>query len=132
VAKPPFPAELVDLLTKPNPAVMATVRADGTPVTVATWYLLEDDGRILLNLSATRKRLDHLRRDPRLSLTVLDEASWYRHLSMQGTVIKLEDDPDLAGIDRLAMHYNGRPYGNRHAARVNAWMDVESYHYWGE
>ncbi len=132
MAKPPFPAELVDLLKKPNPAVMATLRADGAPVTVATWYLLEDDGRLLLNLSATRKRLDHLRRDARISLTVLDEASWYRHVSMQGTVIKLEDDPDLAGIDRLAMHYNGRPYGNRQAARVSAWMDVESYHYWGE
>lgn len=38
-----------ELLLKPNPAVMATVRKDGSPVTVPTWYRLVGD-RILLNL----------------------------------------------------------------------------------
>ncbi len=57
----PLPQSVVDLLKLPNPAVMATVAADGRPVTVATWYLLEDDGRVLLNLDATRARLKHLR-----------------------------------------------------------------------
>jgi PPOX class probable F420-dependent enzyme len=99
VAKPPLPQDVIDLIAKPNPAVMATVRPDGAPVSVATWYLW-DDGRILLNLDAGRKRLEHLRADPRVSLTVLDDESWYRHISVQGTV-KLEDDVDLEGIDRL-------------------------------
>ena len=65
--------EVVDLLRRPNPAVMATVRRDGAPVTVATWYLW-DSGRILLSLDAGRARLAHLRRDPRVSLTVIDGA----------------------------------------------------------
>jgi hypothetical protein len=55
--------EVVDLLRRPNPAVMATLRPDGAPVTVATWYLW-DKGRFLLNLDAARARLVHLRRDP--------------------------------------------------------------------
>jgi PPOX class probable F420-dependent enzyme len=130
MAKPPIPAEYVEVLKRPNPAVMATTRPDGAPVSVATWYLWEDD-RILLNMDAGRKRLDHLRADPRVSLTVLDDqAGWYRHISVQGTV-KLEPDPDLADIDRIAEHYGAGPYGNRERERVSAWMEIESYHAWG-
>jgi hypothetical protein len=56
--KPPLPTDVVTLLKQPNPAVMATVRPDGTPVSVATWYLWDDEsGRILLNLDGRRKRL---------------------------------------------------------------------------
>jgi PPOX class probable F420-dependent enzyme len=128
VAKPPIPTRFVEVLLKPNPAVMATVRADGAPVSVATWYLWED-GRILLNLDGERARLAHLRADPRVSLTVLDE-SWYRHISLQGKAT-LEPDEELAGIDRLARHYTGRPYRNRQRARVNAWVDIDAYHAWG-
>lgn len=129
MAKPPIPADLVDLLRNPNPAVMATVRPDGTPVSVATWYLWAD-GRILLNLDAARKRLEHIRADPRVSLTVLDRDSWYRHVSMQGSVT-LAPDPDLADIDRLAYQYTGKAYRNRQRARVSAWLDIDSYHVWG-
>ncbi|HEX6675936.1 MAG TPA: pyridoxamine 5'-phosphate oxidase family protein, partial [Actinomycetes bacterium] len=70
----PLPDSLVELLRRPNPAVMATVRPDGAPISVATWYLWED-GRVLLNLDAGRKRLEHLRANPRVSLTVLDSDS---------------------------------------------------------
>jgi PPOX class probable F420-dependent enzyme len=129
VPRPPIPDDIVALLQRPNPAVMATVRPDGAPVSVATWYLW-DAGRILLNLDARRKRLDHLRADPRVSLTVLDGDSWYRHVSLQGTV-KLEPDPDLAAIDRLAQHYLGRPYPDRGHPRVSAWLDIDAYHVWG-
>lgn len=121
-------AELVEMLRRPNPAVMGTVRPDGAPVTVATWYLW-DDGRILLNLDGERARLDHLRRDPRVSLTVLDGNDWYHHVSVQGTVT-LSDDPDLADIDRLSQHYRGRPYPNRTRPRVTAWLRIERVHVW--
>ena len=101
----------------------------GAPVSVATWYLWED-GRILLNLDGERKRLDHMRADPRVSLTVLDSESWYRHISVQGTVT-LSPDEDLSEVDRLAIHYTGKPYRNRERTRVSAWLDIESYHAWG-
>lgn len=129
MAKPPLPDHLVELLKRPNPAVMATVRPDGTPVSVATWYLW-DNGRILLNLDERRKRLEHLRADPRVSLTVLDTESWYRHLSVQGSVTVVPD-PDLSDIDRLSRHYGGQPYPDREHPRVSAWLDVDSYHFWG-
>jgi hypothetical protein len=100
-------------------------------VSVATWYLLEEDGRILVNMDEGRKRLDYLRQDPRVSLTALDEASWYTHVSVQGRVVELRDDPDLADIDRLSRHYGGEPYPTRDRRRVSAWIEVDSWHGWG-
>ena len=129
MAKPPIPEHIAKVLERPNPAVMATVRPDGAPVSVATWYLYED-GRVLLNLDGTRKRLEHLRADPRVSLTVLDGDSWYRHISLQGRVT-ITPDEGLAGIDRLSIHYGGNPYPNRKNPRFDAWMEIESFHAWG-
>ena len=129
MATPPIPEHIVKILEKPNPAVMATVRPDGAPVSVATWYLY-DNGRVLLNLDGTRKRLEHLRADPRVSLTVLDGKSWYRHISLQGRVT-ITPDEGLAGIDRLSVHYLGSAYSNRENPRFDAWMEIESFHAWG-
>ena len=127
----PFPAAVRELLTRPNPAVIATLRSDGHPVSVATWYLLEDDDRVLVNMDHTRVRLGHLRRDPRVTLTVLDASSWYTHVSLIGAVTAFADDVDLTDIDRLSTHYNNRPYPNRTSARVSAWITVDRWHGWG-
>jgi PPOX class probable F420-dependent enzyme len=127
----PLPDDLRALLAKPNPAVIATLGRDGRPVSVATWYLLDGD-RILVNMDEGRTRLGHLRRDPRVSLTVLDEAGWYTHVSVQGRVLEMREDPDLADIDRLAVHYTGRPYRNRERGRVSAWVEVDRWHGWGD
>lgn len=126
----PFPDEVRALLTEPNPAVVTAVRPDGHPVSVATWYLMDGD-RVLLNMDEGRKRLEYLRRDPRVSLTALDESSWYTHVSVQGRVVEFRDDPELADIDRLSVHYNGRPYPNRVRRRVSAWIEIDSWHGWG-
>ncbi len=126
----PMPKKLLDLLARPNPAVMATLAADGRPVTVATWYLLEPDATILLGLDAARARLSHLRRDPRISLTALAEGDWYTHVSVQGRVLSIADDEGLRDIDRLATHYTGRPYRNRTRARVSVHVEIERWHGW--
>jgi PPOX class probable F420-dependent enzyme len=124
------PAEVSELLAKPNPAVIATVRPDGQPVSVATWYVW-DDGRVLVNMDEGRKRLDYLRDNPRVTLTVLAEGDWYTHVSLQGRVTELRDDPDLADIDRISRHYTGQRYPTRDRGRVTAWIDVDRWHGWG-
>lgn len=127
----PFPPDVRALLLKPNPAVVATLRSDGAPVSVATWYLLEDDDRVLLNMDDTRVRLGHLRRDPRVTLTVVEEGNWYTHVSLLGRVSELRPDEGLADIDRLSTHYGGRPYPDRESPRTSAWFEVETWHGWG-
>jgi PPOX class probable F420-dependent enzyme len=128
--KTPLPPEVVELLQRPNPAVITTVRPDGHPVSVATWYLM-DGNRILVNMDEGRKRLDYLRADPRVSVTILDDQDWYTHVSVQGRVVEIAVDEGLAGIDRLAQLYTGRPYSNRVRGRVNAWIEVDRWHGWG-
>lgn len=130
MSKPPLPEAAVALLQKPNPAVVATVRSDGHPVSTATWYLWED-GRVLINMDEGRKRLDHLRKDPRVTLTVLAEGDWYTHVTLIGRVAELREDQDLSGIDRLSRHYTGEPYPQRDRGRVNAWIQIERWHGWG-
>jgi PPOX class probable F420-dependent enzyme len=128
--KPPLPDSVAALLEQPNLAVIATVRPDGQPVTVPTWYLYED-GRILVNMDEGRRRLDYLRSEPRVSLSVVDPDDWVTHVSVQGRVAELVDDPELVDIDRLAHRYLGKPYHNRERGRVSAWIDIERWHGWG-
>jgi PPOX class probable F420-dependent enzyme len=126
----PVPPEVDELLHRPNPAVVATLRPDGSPHSVPTWYDWEN-GRVLLNMEDTRLRLGYMRRDPRVALTVLAEDGWYRHVSLLGRIVSIEDDPQLTDIDRLAVRYTGRPFQTRDAKRVSAWMEPERWHGWG-
>ena len=127
--KPPLPDELQALLREPNPAVMASLRPDGSPLSVATWYLWEDT-RVLVNLDHSRARLEHLRGDPRVSLTILDTDDWYRHVSLRGRVAAIEPDASLKDIDRISRHYRGEAYRNRESPRFSAWIEVERWHAW--
>ena len=127
----PLPDEVRDLLAKPNPAVITSLRPDGQPVSVATWYLLDGD-RILVNMDGGRKRIDYLRADPRVSLTVLGADNWYTHVSLQGRVVEWRDDEDLSDIDRLARQYGRDEYPKRDRPRISAWIEVEHTHTWGK
>lgn len=99
-------------------------------MSVVTWYDWED-GRVLVNMNEVRSRLRWMRRNPKVSLTVFD-ADWYRHVSLYGEVVTFEDDVDLAGIDRLAIRYTGRPFGDRKARRVSAWIEPKGWHGWDD
>src|SRR6201986_4916496 len=97
--KPPLPPALSEFLAQPNPSVIATLRPDGSPHTTPTWYLWEDS-RVLVNMDESRKRLEYMRRDPRVSLTALGADAWYRHVTLVGRVAAIEPDPEFEGIDR--------------------------------
>lgn len=127
--KPPLPSNLEEFLAAPNPSVIATLRPEGSPHSTATWYLWEG-GRVLVNMDEGRKRLEYLRADPRVSITVLGEGDWYHHVTLLGRVASLEPDPQLEDIDRISRQYTGDPYPQRDRGRVSAWIEVESWHAW--
>lgn len=128
--KSPVPAPIAEFLSRPNPCVVASNRSDGQPVSVATWYLFEN-GRILVNLAAERKRLEYLAVDPRVSLTILSSESWYSHVSVQGRVVETIHDEDSSVIDRIARHYTGADYSRRDQPRVSCWIEIDRWHAWG-
>ena len=69
--KLPLPPDADALLRRVNPAVIATLLPSGAPHTAVTWY--EWDGeRVLVNMDSARLRLANMRRDPRVSVTVID------------------------------------------------------------
>ncbi len=131
--KPPLPADVAELLGQPNPAVVAVLLPGGEPMSVATWYLVEDDSRILLNMDAGRARVEWMRARPQVALTALKKGEWYTHVSVRGPIVHWENDvaKAMADIDRLAVHYTGNKYRNRTRPRVSAWMEVEHWHGWG-
>ena len=126
---PPLPERLVQFLSEPNPAVIATIAPNGSLHTAATWYVW-DNGRVLVNMDESRARLAHLRDDPRVSLTVLGKDDWSRHVSLSGRVASLEPDPELEGINRLARHYTGQPFPLGDGRRVSGWIEIDSWHAW--
>jgi PPOX class probable F420-dependent enzyme len=126
----PLPPELEAFLAEANPAVIATARRDGHPHAVPTWYEWRD-GRVLVNMDESRSRLDHMRRDPRVAITILGRTDWYSHVSLLGRVVELRTDDDLADIDRLSLRYRGEPYWNRERRRVTALVEPDRWFTWG-
>jgi PPOX class probable F420-dependent enzyme len=128
--RPPLPNHLKDFLRRPNPGVVATLTPDGSLHSAATWYDWCDDGTVLLNMDASRRRLTHLRHDPRIALTILDSDSWYRHVSLTGRVREIRPDSELEDVDRLSQRYTGRPYADRERDSWTAIVEVERWHGW--
>jgi PPOX class probable F420-dependent enzyme len=90
-------------------AVVASIREDGLPHQTVMWYALRGD-TILLNEGRARTRSRHLRRDPRLSVCIEDEA---RYITLTGTCELQSDDQSaaLADIVALASRYEGEEQG---------------------
>jgi PPOX class probable F420-dependent enzyme len=118
----PVPPE-VDAFLRPNYAVIASVRPDGSPQTAPIWYEWES-GRALANMDESRLRLRFIQRDPPVALTVLDHESWSRHVSLLGQIVAIEEDVEVSDIDRLALRYRGEPFPTRNRRRFSAWLDV--------
>jgi PPOX class probable F420-dependent enzyme len=127
----PFPPHIEAFLNGPRPAVVATLRRDGTPVTAGTWYGWRD-GRIILVMDAGSARERKLRHDPRVALTIFGD-SWYQHVSLNGRVVDLYQDAGLADIDALSQAYRGVPYARSDGdALVTAVIEVESWRAYGD
>jgi len=84
----PVPPDVDDFLRRPNPAVVASLRRDGSPHAVVTWYAWENN-RVLLSMDESRLRLRFMRRDPRVALTVLDREGWHRHVGLLGRIVAI-------------------------------------------
>jgi hypothetical protein len=83
---------------------------------------------VLVNMDFERLRLKHMQRDPRVAITVLDLADWYRAVTVLGRIVEIRHDEGLADIDRLSQRYRGTPYKNRERKRVTALIEPEYWH----
>jgi PPOX class probable F420-dependent enzyme len=99
------------MLTAENFAHVAVIRPDGSPHVTVTWIDASDD-HVLVNSAVGRVKDRYLRRDPRVSVTVHDEAYPYRWIRIDGVVAEFVTGVEAEEhIDELNRRYNeGRPW----------------------
>lgn len=98
------------LFDGPNYAHVATVLPDGAPHTVPTWVALEGD-RIAFLTGPTSRKARNLERDPRVAVSVTDQANPFVMATVRGEVAeRLEGDAAWEVIDRISHKYIGQPY----------------------
>ncbi len=109
------------LIDEPVTAVLAVMGGDGRPNLTPVWFLYEGN-EVLLNFAAHRKKTAWLRRNPFLTLLLMNPANPYHWMSIRARVSREihEDDPELGHlatetIDRAWTKYTGNepPYGLR-------------------
>jgi len=98
------PAER-EFLAEPNVGTVTTLRPDGSPQSTVVWVDVDDEG-ILFNTAVGRAKERYLRRDPRVSMLVLDPEDVHRWLAVSGTV-ELTTEGAKEHIDRLHRKYLG-------------------------
>lgn len=94
-------------LQEPNYAVVAVRRPDGSVQQTVVW--VDWDGEhVVLNLNTWRAKLEHLRAERRVSLLVLDRASPYRWLAIEGVAVDITEEGAAEHIVKQAGVYFGR------------------------
>ena len=89
-----------------NFAAIATSMPDGAPHVSTVWIDADGDD-VLVNTAEGRVKTENVRRDPRVSISVLDRDDPYDQVVIHGTVVDVSTDGADAHIDRLAKKYLG-------------------------
>lgn len=101
-----IPEEFHPLLASTAVAFVSTLGPRGEPQTTPLWFLFRD-GRVHVSLVEGRQKLRNLRRDPRISLVVVDPARPTHYVELRGRVDELVPDPGLELERAVAVKYTG-------------------------
>lgn len=111
----------------PFPAVVTTLREDGSPHSTIVWADV-DDGTVSFNTASGRAKPRHIEHDPRVSLVVVDPNDQYKWVAVSGRAQMTEDGAD-AQIDKLAKKYIGKDeYPWRKATETRLKVLIEPEH----
>jgi PPOX class probable F420-dependent enzyme len=91
----PLSNEIRALLDDPNFAHLATLMPDGSPQSVPVWVSREGD-RILICTGEGSLKAKNTRRDPRISLSIVDFHDPYQEAQLRGRVVERRPDGDLS------------------------------------
>ena len=107
-----IPEEYHDLFERETFAHFATMMPDGTPQVTPVWVDYDvDANRVLVNTARGRRKEKNVRRNPKVSLSMVDPENPYRFVSVRGEVDELTEEGAVEHINALARRY----------------MDVEEY-----
>ena len=115
-----IPEKYRDLFNKKAFASLGTLMPDGSPQVTPVWCDVEGD-LVIINSAKGRQKDRNLRRDPRVSLAIIDPDTPYRYLELRGRVVEITEQGAAAHIDKMAKKYLGvdkYPYKNPNEIRV--------------
>ena len=102
-----IPAKYRDLFTKRAFASLAT-RMPNDDVQVTPVWVDVDNGTVLFNSARGRVKDKNIRRDPRVTLTLMDPDNPYRYMEIRGKVTDITQDGADSHIDKMAKKYLGK------------------------
>ncbi|TQS39511.1 PPOX class F420-dependent oxidoreductase [Cryptosporangium phraense] len=108
-----IPADVAQLVEGTNIAHLATVLPDGSPHSVPVWIDREGD-RLAILTGPDSQKARNMARDPRVAISVADQANPYATAIVRGRVAEVVDgDEAWRIIDRISRKYTGQDYGLR-------------------
>jgi hypothetical protein len=115
-----IPEKYLDLFRKKAFANLATLMPDGRPQVTPVWCDF-DGTHIIINTAKGRVKDRNMRRDPRVSLSIMDPDNPYRYVEIRGRVASIDEAGAAAHIDKMAKKYLNQdkyPYGQPGEVRV--------------
>ncbi len=124
-----------DFLNEKHFAALATINKDGTPQQTVVWYELQGD-RIMMNTAVGRLKERNLKRDPRISVCIVDG---YKYVTIRGRIeLDYDHDRALADITALAVRYYNKEKGEEQGRsvyskqkRVTIYLSIEEIDVYG-
>jgi PPOX class probable F420-dependent enzyme len=119
------------LLDTPRTGKVATVREDGRPHVAPVWFTLDGDDIIFTTWETTVKA-NNIRRDPRVAISIDDEAPPFSFVLIEGKAEILNPTPDemLRWTTEISGRYMGADladsYGKRNAVPGELLIRVRS------
>lgn len=102
-----IPEKHLDLFNKKAFASLGTIMPDGHPQVTPVW--VDYDGtHVLVNTAKGRVKDRNMKRDPRVSLAIIDPDNPYHYLEVRGTVAEITEDGADQHIDKMAKKYLGQ------------------------
>jgi PPOX class probable F420-dependent enzyme len=95
-----------ELLDAPFPCSFTTLTPAGAPHSVVIWCTRDGD-RVTVNGAETAWWLKNVRRDPRVSVIVLDPAEILRYVEIRGRVTDIREDVGIEHQTMQAQLYDG-------------------------
>ena len=106
-------------------AHFATAMNDGWPQVTPVWYDVEGD-QIIVNTAEGRLKWKDVKRDPRVSVEIMDETNPYHYVMIKGRVVDITTEGGDAHIDKLAKKYLGvDSYPNRTPTETRVILRIE-------
>ena len=124
-----IPEKYQDLFNKRAFASLATVMPDGQPQVNPVW--VDYDGtHVIVNSARGRQKDRNMRRDPRVSLAVIDPDNPYRFLEIRGKVVDVTEQGADEHIDQMAKKYLGKDrYPGRGPGEVRVLYKIVPEHF---